>query len=185
MKRAYLFGAGTASLVAMMAVWSGMGVERPASAPVVAVAAVAAPVVTPARPTWKPAPASVAAAPAAPVATAAADDADATDDTPDEIDYVRPVEPEDLAGAPSEDEIRAEEERVAAIEAQRMRERAANPRPTIDPQELGFADEASMHEAWRKKLGIPEGRTIIMRHGTREGRPVIDVLVPPVSASAD
>jgi hypothetical protein len=100
-----------------------------------------------------------------------------TDREPARLDSDRPVRAEDLEG-PSDDEIRAEEERVAAIEAARARE-LADSRPPIDPRELGFADEASMHEAWRKKLGIPADRMITMQRGERDGRPVIDVLVPP------
>lgn len=98
------------------------------------------------------------------------------------LDFRRPVRPEDLEPGPSDDEIRAEEERVAEREAERVRA-LAQARPAIDPRELGFEDEAGMHDAWRKRLGIPADRAIRMQRGERDGRPVIDVLVPPRSVA--
>jgi len=171
MKRALLFGAALAGVVAL---WALLGDRSSADAAAQSTVEPSAPTGEATTAVRVPAPAprhQVSSTSAHPALPGDADREAAT------LDSVRPVRAEDLEG-PSEDEIRAEEERVAAIEAGRARE-LADDRPTIDPRELGFDDEASMHDAWRKKLGIPADRMITMHRGERDGRPVIDVLVPP------
>ena len=97
----------------------------------------------------------------------------ATSEATVEFDGVAGDEP-----APSITELIAEERALTGVDAGGTRQEEP---ARVIPQELGYDSESEMLATVRSRFSIPDSHDVRLVHDTRDGKPMISILVEPKS----